>query len=79
MEENYLASKTELMNKTHLYSIKQLCLRGTTLKNTEFILGIAVYTGHHTKLMKNAKHPRSKMSKILRKMNQILISVICFF
>jgi len=55
--------------------IKQLCLRGTTLKNTEFILGIAVYTGHHTKLMKNAKHPRSKMSKILRKMNQILISV----
>lgn len=56
-------------------SFKQLCLRGTMLKNTEFMIGIAVYTGHHTKLMKNAKRPKSKMSKVLRKMNQILISV----
>jgi len=46
------------------------------LKNTEYIIGFAVYTGHHTKLMKNAKRPKSKMSKVLRKMNQILISVI---
>lgn len=56
-------------------SIKQLCLRGTTLKNTGYVLGIAVYTGSDTKIMKNAKHARSKMSSVLKKMNKILISV----
>jgi phospholipid-translocating ATPase len=55
--------------------IKNLGLRGTTLRNTEYILGIAVYTGHSTKIMKNAKNPPSKMSAVLRKMNQILYSV----
>ena len=27
-------------------SIKQLCLRGTTLRNTEYVYGIPVYLGH---------------------------------
>lgn len=57
-------------------NIKSLGLRGTTLRNTDYVLGIVVYTGHSTKIMKNAKNPPSKMSAVLRKMNQILYSVI---
>jgi Cation transport ATPase len=56
-------------------NIKALGLRGTTLKNTEHALGIVIYTGHSTKIMKNAKNPPSKMSGVLKKMNQILYSV----
>jgi phospholipid-transporting ATPase len=32
----------------------QLLLRGAQLRNTPWVYGIAVFTGHETKLMKNA-------------------------
>lgn len=56
-------------------NIKCLGLRGTTLRNTENVLGFVVYTGHTTKIMKNAKNPPSKMSGVLKVMNKILWSV----
>lgn len=56
-------------------SAKQLLLRGSTLKNTQWILGYAVYCGHNTKAFKNARKPPSKMSNVLKKMNKILYSV----
>jgi len=56
-------------------SIKQLGLRGTTLKNTKYVYGITVYTGHSTKIMKNAKNPPSKASGVQQVMNKILYSV----
>jgi len=59
-------------------NIKQLGLRGTTLKNTKYVYGIAVYTGHNTKIMKNAKNPPSKVSGVLHRMNQILTTVFIF-
>jgi len=59
-------------------NIKQLGLRGTTLKNTKFVYAIAIYTGHNTKIMKNAKNPPSKVSGVLHKMNQILTTVFIF-
>ena len=41
-----------------------IVLRGTRLKNTEFVIGIVVYTGHETKIMKNSKNAKFKMSRI---------------
>ena len=66
-------------------SFKQLLLRGCLLKNTEFIYGIAVYTGTDSKIVMNSKKPAAKSSKIQKSMNWILLSVfifqifICFF
>ena len=62
-------------NKPFLCNPKQLILRGTTLKNTAWIFGYAVYCGLDTKSNKNGRKPRNKMSNVLHKMNKILYTV----
>ena len=57
------------------FSVKQMLLRGSILKNTAWIIGVTVYCGHQTKSYKNARKPRNKISNIQKKMNQILNSV----
>lgn len=59
-------------------TMKQLLLKGCKLKNTDKVLGVVVYTGHNTKIMKNAKQPPMKMSNLMRMMNKLLYSVFAF-
>ena len=54
---------------------KQLLLKGAKLKNTSWIIGIVVYTGHNCKIMKNAKDPVTKMSSVESLMNIALILI----
>ena len=54
---------------------KQLLLKGAKLKNTKWIIGIVVYTGHNCKLMKNAKEPRTKFSSVEALMNKGLVFI----
>ena len=56
----------------------QLLLRGCVVKNTDWVIGAVVYTGHETKVMLNSKKAPSKMSKILRQMNKMLYTVFAF-
>lgn len=54
----------------------QLLLRGATLRNTPWVHGIAVFTGHETKLMRNATATPIKQTRVERMVNiQILILV----
>jgi phospholipid-transporting ATPase len=63
-------------NKNQIYaSLKNLILKGCTLKNTDYVIGILVYCGHNTKIMKNSKRPRQKVSKVLLTMNTLLYSL----
>lgn len=62
-------------NKPFISNHKQLLLRGTTLKNTAWILAYAVYCGADTKSNKNGRKPRMKMSNVLHKMNKILYTI----
>lgn len=39
-------------------------LKGCILRNTEYIYGVAVYTGHDTKVMMNSAKPRFKLSQL---------------
>lgn len=58
--------------------IKNLLLKGSILKNTDYIIGLIVYCGFNTKIMKNAKNPRIKMSYVMKTMNFILKTVFLF-
>lgn len=51
----------------------QMLLRGSSLRNTEYIYGIVVYTGHESKIMKNSPKSRNKLSKIERKTNYLIL------
>ena len=54
----------------------QLLLRGATLRNTPWIHGIVVFTGHETKLMRNATATPIKRTAVERMVNiQILMLV----
>ncbi|KAL1977454.1 hypothetical protein VTN31DRAFT_313 [Thermomyces dupontii] len=54
----------------------QLLLRGATLRNTPWIHGIVVFTGHETKLMRNATATPIKRTAVERSVNvQILMLV----
>lgn len=59
-------------------SIKNVLLRGCTLKNTEFMYGIVIYVGNDTKIMQNSKKPLRKISNMMKMMNNILYSVFAF-
>jgi len=55
--------------------IRNLLLRGCTLKNTSYVIGICCYVGNETKILKNMKKPERKISKIFKIMNRLLLSV----
>lgn len=64
--------------KPPVANIKNLLLRGCFIRNTDFGIGVVVYTGMSTKIMKNLKKPPHKVSNILRLMNKMLYSVFAF-
>ncbi len=49
----------DINNKVCLISAKQLLLRGAYLRNTEWIVGVTVYSGLDTKIMRNAEAGRN--------------------
>lgn len=53
-------------------SPQQILLRDSKLKNTDYVYGVVVFTGHDTKVMQNATDPPSKRSKIEKKMDKII-------
>ncbi|PUZ64409.1 hypothetical protein GQ55_3G141700 [Panicum hallii var. hallii] len=56
----------------HPLSPQQLLLRDSKLRNTEFVYGAVIFTGHDTKVMQNAMKVPSKRSNIERKMDRII-------
>ena len=75
----HLKFKTMNTTREEEYNIpldaKQLLLKGAKLKNTRWILGIVLYTGHNCKIMKNAKEPKTKFSSVEALMNRGLVSI----
>ena len=59
-----LAERESLsLNESHIL------LRGSSLRNTDWVYGIVIYTGHDTKVMMNSSKSRAKFSK-----NEIMIN-----
>lgn len=54
----------------------QLLLRGATLRNTPWIHGIVVFTGHETKLMRNATATPIKRTAVERQLNMLVLLLV---
>ena len=59
-------------------SLNNLLMRGCKLKNTQHAIGVVVYTGNETKMMKNLTKGSHKMSNIESKLNYLIIILFCF-
>uniref|UniRef100_A0A7N0U1E2 Phospholipid-transporting ATPase n=1 Tax=Kalanchoe fedtschenkoi TaxID=63787 RepID=A0A7N0U1E2_KALFE len=51
---------------------QQLLLRDSKLRNTDYIYGAVIFTGHDTKVLQNSTEPPSKRSRIEMKMDNIV-------
>jgi phospholipid-transporting ATPase len=63
---------------------QNLLLRGCALRNTEWIIGVVVNTGHDTKIMMSSASTRSKTSKLEAQASTeiqkiiLLLAIVCF-
>ena len=65
-------------NKFELFNISSLLLRGCTLRQTEYIIGVAIYVGHNTKSLINSPDLRAKHSSVELEMNKHLIAIFIY-
>ncbi|CAK9437943.1 uncharacterized protein LODBEIA_P23210 [Lodderomyces beijingensis] len=83
--ENYDA-KGNLVNEDEreAITIENALLRGTTLRNTKWVIGLVVYTGKESKIMLNSGITPTKTSRISRELNLsvvinfLLVFIMCF-
>lgn len=47
-----------------LLDAEQILLRGSSLRNTDWIYGVAIYTGHDSKVMMNSSKNKAKFSQL---------------
>lgn len=53
-------------------TLRQLLPRDSKLKNTEYIYGAVIFTGHDTKVVQNSLEPPSKRSKIEKRTDKLI-------
>lgn len=69
MQRNPKAPNAEGEEMAEPVSINNMLLRGCNLRNTEWVLGVVVFTGFDTKIMINSGITPSKRSRIARELN----------
>jgi magnesium-transporting ATPase (P-type) len=50
-------------------SYENFLLRGSSLRNTEWVIGVITFPGHDTRIMKNSCGAKVKFSKIEKQTN----------
>eukprot|EP00292_Cryptomonas_paramecium_P005912 CAMPEP_0113728000 /NCGR_PEP_ID=MMETSP0038_2-20120614/41580_1 /TAXON_ID=2898 /ORGANISM="Cryptomonas paramecium" /LENGTH=415 /DNA_ID=CAMNT_0000659341 /DNA_START=33 /DNA_END=1277 /DNA_ORIENTATION=+ /assembly_acc=CAM_ASM_000170 len=77
----YNFTGTLVMEETgsqHPVENDNILLRGSTLRNTDWILGLVIYTGAESKIMMNVQKGRLKQSNVERVVNYLLIGILLF-
>ena len=65
------------MNGTHFpINVNQLLLKEAHLRNTDWIIGIVVYSGHETKVLMNSKKGKYKISSVETFINRTVVRVV---
>ena len=70
--------KTDNMfNKAKLsLSAENLLLRGSSLRNTDWVIGVVVYTGHDTRIMRNSVSSKQKFSKLEKMITKSILIIM---
>ncbi|XP_047153651.1 putative phospholipid-transporting ATPase 9 [Vigna umbellata] len=55
----------------------QLLLRDSKLRNTDYIFGAVIFTGHDTKVIQNSTDAPSKRTKVEKKMDRVIYFMFC--
>eukprot|EP01134_Creolimax_fragrantissima_P001479 CFRG1479T1 len=81
---HYFKGNFQFANNVNLsLDNENILLRGMTLRNTKWVTGLAIFTGHETKLMKNASGTQFKRTKIDIQTNRlilyifVLLAIVC--
>jgi len=67
----------EFEGQNYALSPQQLLLRDSKLRNTDYIFGAVIFTGHETKVIQNSTDPPSKRSRVERKMDRVIYFLFC--
>jgi phospholipid-transporting ATPase len=65
-------------NNKYYFNYDNFILRGSSLKQTEYIIGVAIYIGHNTKSMKNNPLAKQKISRLEKSMNYQILFIFIF-
>ncbi|PRP74084.1 phospholipid-transporting ATPase 2-like isoform 1 [Planoprotostelium fungivorum] len=75
-------SRMKMNSYEEYYSVslseKQLLLQATYLRNTDHVVGVAVYTGNETKISMNRTQPPIKWTRVDRLINRLTIFIFVF-
>ncbi|KAL3318913.1 Phospholipid-transporting ATPase IB [Cichlidogyrus casuarinus] len=74
--DKFEGGATTQEGQTFNFEFENFLLRGAKLKQTEFVVGIAVYTGLDTKLSLNTKKAEKKYSVTERKINDNILVLL---
>ena len=66
----------EYQRQTFPLDPSQVLLRDSKLRNTAYVYGVVVFTGHDTKVMQNSTKSPSKRSRIERTMDYIIYTLL---
>ncbi|XP_004509930.1 phospholipid-transporting ATPase 3-like [Cicer arietinum] len=64
-----------IQKQTLPLSPNQILLRGCSLRNTEYIVGVVIFTGPETKVMMNSMNVPSKRSTLERKLDKLILAL----
>jgi phospholipid-translocating ATPase len=70
--------RIEIDDASYYIDSKQLLLRGSNLRNTDYIIGMVVYAGLFTKIMMNIRHTPFKRSRYEKILNTIVVFELIF-
>ncbi|KAF9911254.1 hypothetical protein BX616_010633 [Lobosporangium transversale] len=59
-------------------TMSNVVLRGSWLKNTEWVYGVVLYAGVDTKMMRNLKNTGLKFSTMETKLNRMIVAIFVF-
>ncbi|KAK3848100.1 MAG: hypothetical protein J3R72DRAFT_361222 [Linnemannia gamsii] len=69
---------SRLDGRIKLLTMTNVVLRGSWLKNTEWVYGVVLYAGVDTKMMRNLKNTGLKFSTMETRLNRMIVAIFVF-